>query len=146
MSEQESDVRRIDVSWEGERRFRMGAPGGPTLVVDGGRESAPSPVESMVGALAACSAIDVLEILAKRRTPAESLRVEVEYTRAPSAPRRLTAALLRFRVATASDPSHVERAVTLSVESYCSVAASLRADIPLSWRVEVVPPEEARDG
>jgi putative redox protein len=91
----------------------------------------------MMIAFASCSAIDVVDILEKRRTPAASLRVEVEFERAATPPRRVLAARLRWIVETASDRTHVERAVDLSVRKYCSVAASLAPDIALSWEVEV---------
>ena len=43
-------------------------------------------------------------------------------------------------VRTASDRSHVERAVKLSVEKYCSVAASLRDEVCITHEVEVEAP------
>jgi putative redox protein len=133
----------IEVVWEGGKRYRGGKPGGPTLVVDGGREVAPSPVEAMLVALGSCSAIDVVEILEKRRTPATSLSVRVDFARAATPPKRLTAARLVFRVATASERNHVERAVQLSFEKYCSVATSLAPDTVLEWSVEMESPSEA---
>ena len=129
----------IEVIWEGGKRYRGGKPGGPTLLVDGDREAAPSPVEALIVALGSCSAIDIVEILEKRRTPAERLEVRVDFARADSPPRRVTAAKLRFVVATASEPSHVERAAALSFEKYCSVATSLAPDTELTWEVQVEP-------
>lgn len=125
----------IEVGWEGGMRYRGGRPGGPTLLVDGEREAAPSPVEALVVSLAACSAIDVVEILQKRRTPATSLRVRAEYDRAAEPPRRLVRAKLIYTVATESEMTHVERAVALSFEKYCSVATSLAPDTDLTWEV-----------
>lgn len=127
----------MEVRWEGGQRFRGGRPGGPTLVVDGEREAAPGPVDSLLIALAACSGIDVVEILNKRRTPPTSFGVSVKFARAAAAPRRLTAVQLLFRVATESPSHHVARAVELSVQKYCSVVHSLQEDIDLSWEVEV---------
>lgn len=130
----------VEVFWEGERRYRGGPEGGPTMVLDGDRQVAPSPVDSLLVAVAACSAIDVVDILEKRRTPAASLRVRAEFSRAPEPPRRLTEVKLRFHVATTSELHHVERAVALSFEKYCSVASSLAPDTALSWEVEMEPP------
>ena len=130
----------IDVVWEGGKRFRGGIPDGPTLVLDGSRTVAPSPVDSLLVAMASCSAIDVIEILEKRRTPAESLSVHLEFSRAPSPPRRLTEVQAFFKVATESDKHHVVRAIELSFEKYCSVTASLAPDIVFTWFVEIVPP------
>ena len=129
----------IEVVWEGGRRYRGGKPGGPTLVVDGDREAGPSPVEALIVALGSCSAIDIVEILEKRRTPAERLEVRVDFARADNPPRRVTAAKLRFVVATSSELPHVQRAAELSMHKYCSVATSLAPDTELTWEVQVEP-------
>lgn len=127
----------LEVVWEGERRYRGGREGGATLLLDGDGKVSPGPVDTLLVSLAACSAIDVVEILEKRRTPATDLSVRVEFSRAPSPPRRLTDVRLRFRVRTASERQHVERAVELSLEKYCSVSNSLAPDIRTSWEVEI---------
>lgn len=127
----------IEVVWEGERRFRGGPRGGATLVVDGDRQVSASPVDALVVALASCSAIDVVEILEKRRTPATALRVRAEFARAPEPPRRLTEVHLHFTVATAAERAHVERALELSFGKYCSVSASLAPDTRLRWTLEL---------
>ena len=129
----------MEVVWEGEERYRGGRPGGASLVVDGGRKAGPSPVETMLVSLAACSSIDVVEVLNKRRTPPSRVEVSVRFARAPQAPRRLTAIHLLYRVSTDSAAHHVARAVELSVQKYCSVVHSLREDIDLEWEVEVEP-------
>ena len=129
----------IEVVWEGGMRYRGGPAGGPTLVVDGNREAAPSPVDTLVVAIASCSAIDVVDYLEKRRTPAASLSVSVRFSRAPTPPRRITDAHLTFRVATDSPRDHVERAVQLSFDKYCSVSNSLAPDTRLDWSVELEP-------
>jgi putative redox protein len=129
----------IEVVWEGERRYRGGPAGGPQHLVDGNREVAPSPVDSLVVALASCSAIDVVDILEKRRTPPSSLSVSVRFSRAADYPRRLTDAHLTFRVATDSPREQVERAVQLSFDKYCSVANSLAPDTNLGFTVELEP-------
>lgn len=129
----------IEVVWEGGMRYRGGPEGGPTLVVDGEKGVAPSPVDALLVSIAACSAIDVVDYLEKRRTPPASCSVSVRFSRAPSPPRRLTDAHLVFRVATDSAREHVERAVQLSFDRYCSVAGSLAPDTRLSWEVKLEP-------
>ena len=129
----------IEVVWEGGMRWRGGPAGGPSLLVDGKREAAPSPVDSLIVALASCSAIDVVDYLEKRRTPPSSMSVSVRFSRAAAPPRRVTDAHLTFRVAADSDRPHVERAVQLSFEKYCSVASSLAPDTRLDWSVELEP-------
>lgn len=129
----------VEVVWEGGMRLRGGRAGGPQVVMDGDSQAGPTPPDALVTALASCSAIDVVDYLEKRRTPATSLSVSVQFSRAPSPPRRVTQAHLAFRVATDSTREHVERAVRLSFERYCSVAASLAPDTELTFAVELTP-------
>ena len=133
----------IEVVWEGGMRYRGGRPGAAALRVDGEREAAPSPVEALLVALGSCAAIDVVEILSKRRTPPAELRVRLEFSRAAEPPRRLTEVRLHFSVASDSELHHVERAVELSFRKYCSVASSLAPDTELSWSAEVRPAAES---
>jgi putative redox protein len=92
-----------------------------------------------VVALASCSAIDIVDYLEKRRTPPSSMRVTVGFSRAPSPPRRITAAELVFHVASDSTQEHADRAAQLSFEKYCSVASTFAPDTEITWRVELSP-------
>jgi putative redox protein len=129
----------IEVVWEGGMRYSGGRAGGATLTVDGDAQAAPSPVDALVIALASCSAIDVVDYLEKRRTPASSLSVSVRFSRAPNPPRRLTDAVLTYRLASDSPREHVERAIQLSFDKYCSVSNSLAPDTTLSYEIEQSP-------
>ena len=123
---------RVDVTWAGEYRFDTGRPGGPTMRLDGDGVTGQSPVDGLLSALAACSAADVVGILAKRRTPVERLRVEVRGERREELPRRFMRIELRYFVDGAGiDVAHVERAIALSHEKYCSVGGSLAADLEI---------------
>jgi putative redox protein len=127
----------IEVVWEGGMRYRGGPPGGPTMLVDGEKGAAPSPVDALLVAIASCSAIDVVDYLEKRRTPPSSCSVSVSFSRAPNPPRRLTDLHLTFRVAADTTKEHADRAAELSFDKYCSVATSLAPDIRLGWTVEL---------
>ena len=115
--------------WRGEHRFEAG-PEGRTAPVDADSKTAPGPVETLLNALATCSAVDVLDVLTKRRTPAERLVVNVTATRRSEAPRRVERLDVEFVIDGAGIlAEHAERAIQLSFEKYCSVAASLAPDI-----------------
>lgn len=131
----------IEVSWEGGMRWSGGRAGGPTLTVEGGAQTAPSPVDALVIALASCSGIDVVDYLEKRRTPPTASSVSVRFSRAADHPRRLTDVHLTYRVTTDSPREHVERAVQLSFDKYCSVAGSIAPDTRMTWEIEVSPVE-----
>lgn len=124
---------RVEVTWAGEHRFDSGRPGGPTLRLDGDGATGQSPVDGLLSALAACSAADVVDIMAKRRTPVERLRVEVRGERREELPRRFMTIELRYIVDGAGvEAAHVERAIALSHEKYCSVGATLASDLLIS--------------
>ncbi|MEO6527980.1 MAG: OsmC family protein [Gemmatimonadaceae bacterium] len=120
----------VHVSWRGERRYEIGRPGGPAVTIDAAGEAGLGPVDTMLGALAACSAIDVLDYLAKRRTPAAGLDVRVDAERSASVPRRVLRARLTITIdGSGIDTGHAERAIALSFQTYCSVSASLAPDL-----------------
>jgi putative redox protein len=126
----------VHASWRGERRYEIGRPGGPSVMIDAAGEAGLGPVDTMLGALAACSAIDVVDYLAKRRTPASRVEVRVEAERCATAPRRVLRARLEFAIeGTEIDTAHAERAIALSLQSYCSVSASLAPDLGLESRL-----------
>jgi putative redox protein len=127
----------VELVWEGGQRFSGGPPGVPAMRVDGGRQAGPSPVDALLVALGSCSAIDVVDILEKRRTPVSALSVRIEFSRAPAPPRRVTEARLHFEVATDSEAHHVERAIELSMSKYCSVASTFAPDTDLAWTTSV---------
>ena len=129
---------RVVVTWQGDGRFDAGRSGGPAARIDSSGETGQSPVDALLSALATCASVDVVEILKKRRTPVESLDVEVVGTRVESIPRRLQHVLLRFHIAGAGiEREHAERAIDLAVNKYCSVRDSLAKDIGIEWTLDL---------
>ena len=127
---------RVRATWVGEHRFDTGRPNGVAARIDGSLKTGQSPPDALLSALAACSGVDVVDILIKRRTPAERLVVDVEGLRRGEAPRRFEHITLTFRIdGAAIERIHAERAVQLAFEKYCSVAASLAPDIVVETEV-----------
>jgi putative redox protein len=120
------------LNWDGGFKFTGVNTGGIETVIDGDRQSGASPVELLLEALGACSAIDVVSILKKVRTPAEKFEVTLEADRNPAEPRYLTAVKMMFDV-WGDEISHdkLVRAINLSISKYCSVYHSLRDDLKL---------------
>jgi len=125
----------VTVNWKGGMAFEANPPSGNKFVMDalpefGGEGSGPSPVEALAGAVAACSAMDVIGILQKQRQKVESYRIEVEWTRAPQGewPRPITSMVVRHVVKGENlDENALAKAVELSDTKYCSVIATLRS-------------------
>src|SRR5579883_1736543 len=112
----------IDVQWVGGSSFEAGRPDGPRVRIDGEGQSAPSPFDALLAAIATCASVDVVAILEKQRTPVQALNVRVRANRIESIPRRLASATLHFRItAPGATIEKTRRAIELSVTKYCSV-------------------------
>ncbi|ACD89940.1 MAG: OsmC family protein [Chlorobium limicola] len=105
-----------------------------------GTGSAPSPLEMVLQSLAACSMMDVISILKKKRRDPVALIVEVDADRAPEHPKVFTAVRMLFRLQSPDCPlADLQRAVSLSIEKYCSVSAMLRqSGCHIEWKAELV--------
>jgi len=124
----------LRITWAGGSRFDGGRPGRPTARMDGSGETGPSPVDTLINALAGCAAVDVVEILAKRRTPVETLVIEAHAQRADAVPARVTSVRLDYHIAGVGiDRENAERAIELAITKYCSVRNSLNPDIPVEF-------------
>jgi putative redox protein len=125
---------RVRVSWAGEHRFDAGRPGGPTIRLDGSGTTGPSPVDGLLSALGSCTTVDVVDILAKRRTPVTALTVDVVGQRADAVPARITGVRLDYAITgTGIDRGNAERAIDLAISKYCSVRDSLDPAIPVEF-------------
>lgn len=128
----------IHVNWIGGHRFDAGRPNGPTARIDGDGAAGQSPPETLLSALATCVSYDVIDILAKQRTPIESLEIDVVGERVDAVPRRYKHVTLNFRIGGKGiEKEQALRAIELSATKYCSVRESLRSDIVVDWTVEL---------
>jgi len=95
-----------------------------------------NPPELLLSALAACASVDIVSILKKRKKTVASLDVVTTGTRRTDYPRAFTDIHCEF-VVTSSDVAEEElmKAAQLSIEKYCTVAASLKSKITYSVRV-----------
>lgn len=132
---------RIIVGWKGERKYEAQREGRPSIVLDGDGMAGPTPPDALLGALATCVSVDVVDILAKRRTPVESYSVEVLGERVDTIPRRFTRIALNISIqGKGIERHHAENAIDLAVTKYCSVGASLAPDISVSWNLSLNEP------
>jgi putative redox protein len=128
----------IHVAWVGGHRFDAGRPNGPTARIDGEGETGQSPPETLLTALATCVSYDVIDILAKQRTPLESLEIDVVGERVDTIPRRYKHITLNFRISGKGiEKQQALKAIELSANRYCSVRETLRPDLQVIWTVEL---------
>jgi putative redox protein len=127
------------VQWVGKERFVAQAPSGHMVALDSDRSSngAPGPMELLLVALGACTATDVVAILAKKRQKLDSLEVEVSGERATEPPTVWVKLEIVYKLRGHLDEEAVKRTIQLSEEKYCSVAAMLRKTAPITFRYEI---------
>lgn len=96
------------------------------------------PSDLLLLSLASCSAYDVVMILKRQRQPLENLYISVESQQAAEAPYQFTDIHLHYTVeGQGLDAAKVARAITLSEEKYCSVAATIRGVTRLTHSFEI---------
>lgn len=124
----------VNVEWKGGMAFEASAETGAKITMDayldsGGQGLGPTPLQTFLGALAACSAMDVVSILSKMRQEVTSYHIEVDGDRAEPGtwPRPYTKIRIKHVLSgKALNSAAVEKAIQLSDEKYCSVSATLR--------------------
>jgi putative redox protein len=94
-------------------------------------------MELLLVALGACTATDVVSILAKKRQKLMSLEVEVSGERAAEPPRVWVKLEIVYKLRGNLDEEAVKHAIQLSEEKYCSVAATLRKSATVTYRYEI---------
>ncbi len=97
-------------------------------------------MQLMIFSLGACSAVDVLSILKKQRQQVRDLHIEIEAHRFKKPlPNPWEKAHLVFTVFGQVDQQKAEKAVSMSIDKYCSASETLRlAGATITWEARVV--------
>ena len=142
-----SDTKTLQVTWLGEQRYLGVSASGHQLLIDNSPlKVGVSPMEALLGALATCTAYDVVEVMKKRRTPLSHYRIEVEGLRADTNPKRFTRITVRHIAGGEGlTEDALSKAAHLSHEKYCSVAATLNSEIVVEARVEAAEAPTGKD-
>jgi len=119
------------IKWVEEVMFVGESGSGHSLVIDGppehgGRNMGIRPMELLLQGLGGCTAFDVMMILKKARQPVQDCVVELEAQRAETEPKVFTKIHIHFIVTGAGvSEKHLQRAIKLSAEKYCSASIML---------------------
>lgn len=133
----------VTVRWTGEMAFVGKGPSGYELALDaapdvGGRGLGARPMETLLVALGGCTGMDVVSILRKMRVEVDHFEVRLKSQRAQEHPRVFTHIEIEFAFWGSNLEEHrsqIEKAVQLSQDKYCSVAAMLRPSVELSYHI-----------
>lgn len=100
------------------------------------------PSDMLLVALSACTSVDVVSIMEKKRQPLSSLEVIASGEKNETPPWAFRKIHLLFRVRGKKvTPEAIGRAIQLSQEKYCSVGATVRGVAEITTSFEILPEE-----
>lgn len=134
------NLKTASVKWIEGRAFETSTGSGhPGIIEGGGQNRGPSPMELVLVGLAGCTAIDVIEILQKKKVDVKGFEVRVEGTRAETIPAVYTCIDVIYTLRGKDIPPRaVEQAIHLSEDKYCSVGAMLGKTAKINSRYEII--------
>lgn len=123
------ELKRLDDSLHFEAKDEAGhvvhMDGAPNI---GGNDKGVRPMQMLIMGLGGCSAIDIVMILKKQRQVIEDFTISIDGEREVGKEPSLWKDIqIHFKLKGQIDPEKAQRAVSLSVEKYCSVAKTLEA-------------------
>ena len=116
-------------------------PSGHSQVIDtkGDRNSAASPMELLLMSVAACTAVDIVSILEKKRQDVVDYKVEIKGTRRDEHPRGFTAFHINHIVyGRGISEKAVADAIRLSDTKYCSVAYTVKPTAAITSSYDII--------
>ncbi|MGC6417527.1 MAG: OsmC family protein [Bradymonadia bacterium] len=130
----EVEVRHVtDVAW------MVSGPSGHGVIIDGapkigGRNLGMRPMEMVLAGLGGCTAMDVMTTLRKQRQDVTDCRITLHAERADAVPAVFTEVKIHYHVyGHTLRRAAVERAVSLSMETYCSVSRMLKPSVSITY-------------
>ncbi len=131
------------ITWLEDMTYVAQSPSGHALVIDGppelgGHNLGPRPMELLLMGMGGCTAIDVVNILRKARQELRGCELQIDAERADSDPKVFTTIRVHFILTGKSlSAKHVERAIHLSAEKYCSASIMLGKTAQISHTFEI---------
>ncbi|MCB1777459.1 MAG: OsmC family protein [Candidatus Competibacteraceae bacterium] len=137
------------VIWMEDMTYFAQSPSGHALVMDGppelgGHNLGPRPMEMLLMGMGGCTAIDVVNILRKARQDLRGCEVQLDADRADSEPKVFTQIRVHFIFTGLNlNTKHIDRAIQLSAEKYCSASIMLGQTAQITHTFEIRQPGEA---
>jgi putative redox protein len=109
---------------------------GNKIQLDGSTKNGHGPKALLLSALAACSGIDVVDILTKMRMEFSDFTIEVEADQTEEHPKVFKEIHVVYKINTAREnEDKVRKAIELSLEKYCGVSAMLKKNSPIDYSI-----------
>lgn len=110
-----------------------------TIALDGSREHGFGPKALLLSGLAACSGIDVVDILEKMRVEFSDFEIDTQADQTTEHPKVFKDITITYRLKTdAANLDKVKKAVELSLDKYCGVSAMLKKNSAIHYNIELI--------
>lgn len=132
----------VETIWQGGMKFEANIDN-HSIIVDaplesGGTNMGPSPKKLLLVALAGCTGMDVVSILKKMKVEFESFNMLIDADASDEHPKRYTTMHIIYKFKGKNlDPEKLKRAVSLSQEQYCGVAAIYKRALDLTYEIQI---------
>lgn len=138
--------KEIRVAWDGDGGYLATNKLGATIRTGRSTPDEPvvGPMEMLLVGLAGCSALDVVDILTKKRQPPVDFKINVRgKQRTDAYPKVYTEFHIEYLLwGNDLQEKDVERAIELSVEKYCSVGGTLAQAGPIFHTYQILKVDE----
>jgi putative redox protein len=122
--------KHVGLRHEGGMRFVATTGSGHDVAVDNAEgDTAPRPTELLLAAIAGCTAMDVADILRKKRQSVERYGVEVSGSQRDDPPQVFLEITVLHTVEGDVETAAVRRAIELSAVKYCTVSAQVGSGV-----------------
>ena len=130
----------ISISWKKGMAFEAEVNGHKIMLdageQNGGKDLGPRPKALMLVALAGCTGMDVVSILAKMRVELDNFNVKVEGEQSEEQPVHYISMHIIYEFWGKNLPvEKLEKAINLSHERYCGVSAVYRKAMPVTHEI-----------
>lgn len=128
---------KTTTEWKQDHEF-VSHLGNHTITLDGSRKAGFNPKALLLSGLAACSGIDVVDILEKMRVKISDFIIDVETTQTEDHPRVFKDIHITYKLKTAlENEPKIIKAIDLSLDKYCGVSAMLGKNSKINYKLEI---------
>ena len=115
----------------------FGEAGNHSMVFDDGKNCI-TPMESLLLAMAACTSMDVWNIMMKKKSKIKNLEVEVEGERREEYPKIFRKIKLVYIFYGEVDEKSCRKAVELSLNKYCSISNMIKKVAKIETEIKII--------
>ena len=133
---------KISMSYVNDQKFKLFNQTKNSLLVDmydKEKKQNLSPMELLLSALTSCAAVEIVSMIKKRRRNFKNLKAQTSGSRAETTPRYFKKIDIKYLIYSSDlTNEEAERFVSLALDKYCSVGASLRKDTTVNHSFEIL--------